>query len=106
MSLRLLGRFDAQVTGSHIRPLHIGAPRRQALLAYLALRPGLSAGRDHLASLLWDEEDATQARHNLRNIALTVGAPLVESRRNALIRRRLQVSKSKIFKLLFELPDA
>ena len=35
MALRLLGRFEF-VAGDRLR--HIGSPRRQALIAYLALR--------------------------------------------------------------------
>ena len=47
-----------------------------------------------------------QARDNLRDVTPAVRVPLVEPARDASIGVRLQVSKSEIFELLFELPDA
>src|SRR5262245_50297054 len=47
-----------------------------------------------------------EPRDNLRDVTPAVRVPLVESVRDAPIGVRLQVSKSEIFELLFELPDA
>ena len=49
-----------------------GSPSRkaQALLAYLALRPGEALCREKLMDLLWSDRGETQARTSLRQ-ALT-----------------------------------
>jgi hypothetical protein len=47
-----------------------------------------------------------QPRNDLRDVTLAIRVPLVEPVRDALISLRLQVSKSEIFELLFELPGA
>jgi hypothetical protein len=47
-----------------------------------------------------------QARNDLRDVTLPVRVPLVEPVRDAFISVWLQVPKSEVFELLFELPDA
>ncbi len=64
LCLTLLGGFDArQDTGATVR-----FPRKkaQALLAYLALRPGQAHPRDKLAALLWGDASDERARQSLR----------------------------------------
>ena len=64
LTLTLLGGFEARVGAGEALVL----PRRKAraLLAYLALRPGLVCPREALMALLWGDVPAEQARHSLR----------------------------------------
>lgn len=64
LSIRLFGGFRAQLGSG--RPLTIRRKKAQALLAYLALPPGLARARDSLAGLLWSGTTDEHARHNLR----------------------------------------
>ena len=64
LSLRLLGEFRAQLGSGE--PLTIRRKKAQALLAYIALRPGLAHSRESLAGLLWPGTTDEHARHNLR----------------------------------------
>lgn len=79
LDLTLLGGFQARLNPGP--PLRVPTRKAQALLAYLALPPGLSHPRDKLASLLWGEMRQEQARTNLRQTlfnlrkALPVTAP-------------------------------
>lgn len=64
LTLSLLGGFQARfVAGT---PLVLPTKKAQALLAYLAVKPGVTHPRDKLASLLWGETGEDQARHSLR----------------------------------------
>src|SRR5262249_18716810 len=53
------------------RPLALPA-KAQALLAYLAARPGQAHPRDKLAALLWGGTGQEQARSNLRHTLFTI----------------------------------
>jgi DNA-binding SARP family transcriptional activator/pimeloyl-ACP methyl ester carboxylesterase len=64
LSIRLFGGFHAELASGP--PLGIRRRKAQALLAYLALRPGLARSRDSLAALLWSGTTDQHARHNLR----------------------------------------
>jgi DNA-binding SARP family transcriptional activator/pimeloyl-ACP methyl ester carboxylesterase len=64
LSIRLFGGFHAELISGP--PLGIRRKKAQALLAYLALRPGLARSRDSLAALLWSGTTDQHARHNLR----------------------------------------
>jgi DNA-binding SARP family transcriptional activator/pimeloyl-ACP methyl ester carboxylesterase len=64
LSIRLFGGFHAELDSG--RPLGIRRKKAQALLAYLAVRPGLARSRDSLAALLWSGTTDQHARHNLR----------------------------------------
>jgi DNA-binding SARP family transcriptional activator len=69
VSLVLLGSFQAR--------LQSGAPvvlssKAQALLAYLAIKPGRRHARDKLASLLWPNAGDEHARQSLRQALLTL----------------------------------
>src|SRR5215510_6472771 len=64
LRLTLLGGFEAR-TDSRLS-LAIPSKKAQMLLAYLAMRPRQRHLRDKLASLLWDDAPAEQARLSLR----------------------------------------
>lgn len=64
LGLALLGRFSA--TGPTGIPRTISAKKNRALLAVLALSPGMVATRERLAGLLWGDRPDEQARSSLR----------------------------------------
>src|SRR5215470_13853334 len=64
LRLTLLGGFEAR-TDSRLS-LAIPSKKAQMLLAYLAMHPTHTHLRDKLASLLWDDAPAEQARLSLR----------------------------------------
>jgi TolB-like protein/Tfp pilus assembly protein PilF len=64
LDLALLGRFSA--TGPAATPITISAKKNRALLAVLALSPGMTATRERLAGLLWGDRPDEQARSSLR----------------------------------------
>lgn len=64
LTLTLFGGFQARNPGGET--LSISSKKAQALLAYLAMRPGQSHPRDKVASLLWPETNEDQSRHSLR----------------------------------------
>ncbi len=64
LSLSLLGGFQARLDRG---PLLALPAKAQALLAYLAARPGQVHPRDKLAALLWGGTGQVQARRNLRH---------------------------------------
>ena len=70
LSIDLLGGFATRSA----RGRSVRLPRRkaQALLAYLALRPGHRFSRDVLTALLWGDVPADQARHSLRQALLAL----------------------------------
>ena len=61
--ITLLGGLGALVDGAHVA---IPARKTEALLAVLALRPGVALGREWLAALLWPDVAEAQARTSLR----------------------------------------
>ena len=64
LNLQVLGSFHVRdASGCEIR---IASRKGRALLAYLALRPGESHGRDRLARLLWEDAEEELARTSLR----------------------------------------
>src|SRR5215475_12919156 len=62
--LTLLGAFEARVAG---RVVDLPGQKDRALLAILALSPGVVHSRDKLASLLWGERADQQARDSLKH---------------------------------------
>lgn len=70
LQLFLLGGFYAR-SGALTVPLPT-AKKAQALFAYLALRPGQPQPRDKLATLLWGESPAVQARNSLRQAIFAI----------------------------------
>jgi DNA-binding SARP family transcriptional activator len=63
--LTLLGGFQARAASGE--PLPLPTKKAQALLAYLALRPGQAHPRDKLATLLWGDTAEARARDSLRH---------------------------------------
>ena len=63
IALNILGPFQLWRGGE---PVLIGAKKNRALLAVLALSPGLSTSRERLAGLLWGDRQDEQARSSLR----------------------------------------
>ena len=68
-TLSLLGGFQARLDGG---PALAVPAKAQALLAYLATRPGQAHPRDKLAALLWGGTGPEQARSNLRHTLFTI----------------------------------
>src|SRR4029453_489313 len=64
LTLTLLGGFRAHLDPG--APLAFPTRKAQALLAYLAMPPGVAHPRDKLASLLWGNTIETAARTSLR----------------------------------------
>jgi DNA-binding SARP family transcriptional activator len=77
LRLMLLGGFQAQTSDS---PMALPRKKAQMLLAYLALNPRQAHPRDKLATLLWSDASAEQARHNLRQtlFALRQALPAIQ----------------------------
>lgn len=90
LEVRLLGGFRVTRGGSTVAGFE--SQKVRALLAYLAVQRGRSFTREHLADLLWPEEDPDASRRNLRqalyNLRRTVdaggGGALLESSHQAL----------------------
>jgi DNA-binding SARP family transcriptional activator len=84
LAIDLFGGFDARSPRG--RRLRLPRRKSQALLAYLALRPGRRFSRDSLAALLWGDLPDDQARHGLRQALLDLRHSLpVQSRAVVLI---------------------
>src|SRR5437588_440571 len=76
LSLALLGGFEVR-PASGSTALVLGK-KIQALLAILAVRPGQAHARDRLASLLWADVGADQARHSVRQALFSLRRSLPE----------------------------
>src|SRR5262245_28136444 len=77
LRLTLLGGFTARLgTGT---PVVLASKKAQALLAYLALRPGQSHSREKLIALLWGDSAAEQARHSLSQTLFALRRALARS---------------------------
>jgi DNA-binding SARP family transcriptional activator len=66
IKLELLGGFAINVAGNPPTPIWISSKKGRALLAYLAMHPQHSGGREQLATLLWGDRLDKQARQSLR----------------------------------------
>jgi DNA-binding SARP family transcriptional activator len=75
LRIALLGGFQLSYGDTLITT--VSTPRLQALLAYLALRPGVAQSRQQVAFLLWPDSTDAQARTNLRTLLhrLRAGLP-------------------------------
>lgn len=63
--IRVLGSLDVELAGVRT-PVVFPARKCRALLAYLALSPGMTRSREHLADTFWDRSAEEQARASLR----------------------------------------
>lgn len=70
MRLELLG--DLLIRSGDGSLVTIGAKKSQALLAYLAIKPGQHVSREKLAGLLWSSTGPDQARQSLRQTLSSV----------------------------------
>jgi DNA-binding SARP family transcriptional activator len=70
MRLELLG--DLLIRSSDGSLVTIGSKKSQALLAYLAIKPGQHVSREKLAGLLWSSTGPDQARQSLRQTLSSV----------------------------------
>jgi DNA-binding SARP family transcriptional activator len=70
LRVTLLGGFEARLASG--APLSLPARKAQALLAYLAIRPGQCHARNKLAALLWGDKSDSQARDGLRHALLAL----------------------------------
>lgn len=70
LRLELLGDFLIRAADGSLAT--IGAKKSQALLAYLALKPGQHVSREKLAGLLWSSTGPDQARQSLRQTLSTI----------------------------------
>src|SRR5262249_16468713 len=70
LCLTLLGGFEVRTDSG----LSVAIPRRKAqmLPAYLVMHPKQPHLRDKLATLLWDDAPAEQARHRLRQTLFAI----------------------------------
>jgi DNA-binding SARP family transcriptional activator len=66
LRLNLLGSFAAEAGAEQAAILGKAPKKVRALLAYLALNPGVAHPRQKLAALLWEESGESQARQSLR----------------------------------------
>ena len=64
LKISLFGGFRAQFDSGE--KLQVSTKKAQALLAYLAMKPGQPQPRDKIAALLWGDTGEEQARHSLR----------------------------------------
>jgi DNA-binding SARP family transcriptional activator len=64
LRLELLG--DLQIRSGSGALINVSARKSQAMLAYLAMRPGQLVSRDKMAGLLWSSTATEQARQSLR----------------------------------------
>jgi DNA-binding SARP family transcriptional activator len=84
LHLTVLGGFQLRVDS---RVLPLPAKKAQALLAYLALRPGRPHGRDTLVGLLWGEASEQRARHSLRQTVFRLRKVFAKVRSSGLVVR-------------------
>jgi len=74
--LELLG--DYQIHTSSGTLVTLSAKKSQALLAYLAIKPGQHVSREKLAGLLWSSTGPDQARQSLRQLLSTLRKELTQ----------------------------
>src|SRR5262249_23514049 len=65
LTITVLGGLDIQRSGG-VAPLDLPTRKSKAVLAYLALSPGMTRSREHLAATFWDRSAEEQARASLR----------------------------------------
>ncbi len=63
VKIGLFGQFSVEIDGSK---LPVPGRKCQALLAYLAAKPGQDVSRDTLCGLIWGDRGDEQARASLR----------------------------------------
>jgi TolB-like protein/DNA-binding SARP family transcriptional activator len=69
LDITLLGGFQAKADG---QPLALPTRKAEALLAFLALKPGVARRRERIAATLWSRSGEAQARGSLRQTLTTL----------------------------------
>ena len=95
LRLTLFGRFA--LADAEGREIAVPARKARALLAYLALSPGMSRSREEIMALLWSSRAEAQARGSLRQVLSglrkQIGDALVtDNERASLDPRRISVN--------------
>ncbi|MEI5995860.1 AAA family ATPase [Paraburkholderia bengalensis] len=88
LTIQVLGGLHIQLAGTHA-PLEFPTRKSRAVLAYLALSPGMLRTREQLASVFWDRSADEQARASLRQTLsslrrLLPDAPLLNAETDAI----------------------
>ncbi|WP_349607601.1 AAA family ATPase [Cupriavidus sp. DF5525] len=65
LKIEVLGGLHIRLAGQHV-PLDFPTRKSKAILAYLALSPGMLRSREQLASVFWERSAEEQARASLR----------------------------------------
>jgi DNA-binding SARP family transcriptional activator/predicted ATPase len=65
IQITVLGGLEIRLVGSNA-PLSFPTRKSRALVAYLAMSPGMTRSREHLAGILWGRSAEEQARASLR----------------------------------------
>jgi DNA-binding SARP family transcriptional activator len=76
LHLELLGDFRLRAESGSL--VTISAKKSQAMLAYLAVKPGQLVSRDKMAGLLWSSTAPEQARQSLRQTLSTLRKELAQ----------------------------
>jgi DNA-binding SARP family transcriptional activator len=82
--LTVLGGFELRADS---RTIAVPSKKAQALLAYLALRPGRAHARETLVGLLWGDASEARARHSLRQVIFRLRQAFARARNASLVVR-------------------
>ena len=77
IEIRLFGGFDIRCGGTPVRRFE--SQKARGLLAYLAMHPGQTLSREHIATLLWSDRDESGARRNLRQVLYSLRTAFAEA---------------------------
>jgi DNA-binding SARP family transcriptional activator len=110
--LFLFGGFRLERAGGEV--LSISLRKAEALLAYLAMAPGMTASREKLAALLWGESDQQRARQSLRQALFALSREFAQAEVSVLRMESQMVSLDPaaiwvdiaVFQALVETSDA
>ena len=88
--IRLFGGIEIQLAGGSM--VNLSSQKDRALLAILALQPGVMHARSKLTSLLWSERGEAQARDNLKHALARLRQCLGRSTQEAIVSDRQSVA--------------
>src|SRR5690348_12454806 len=87
--LTLFGKFALRLANGQV--IDLPGQKDRALLAFLALAPGISHSRDKLAGLLWGDHGEAQARDSLKHALGRIRQSLADCAPNAVVADRQAV---------------
>jgi DNA-binding SARP family transcriptional activator/TolB-like protein len=96
VTLRLLGAFAIEANIGRPIPIAVRAKKARALLAYVAMRPDYSAGREELATLLWGDNSDALARQSLRQCLISLRLDLRAASEVLLVTREAIALKAEV----------